>query len=757
MTSTDPVDRQLATQLAPLIENAMHEVDELARGRVDLAAPAREGLGAWLRERLMIPTRAVLRAWAEAHGTPGALDAGAWSEIFGRHPDLVPIVEGMISEWRVGVKQFLARYAADAELLGETSVGIRAITVSGGGWKRSPTLRLETDGSRAFFYKNHPLEIGAWLMELLFRLNDAGLPYPLHVRTIHARPGDYGWDEEVRPAPCNDRDEVERYFVRCGMWLRLLQVLAGNDLHSKNLVAAGEHPVPIDHESLLQPLRNDPGTAAGSALVALQESPLEVGLLPRLSAGVPGRRAFNAGGLEAGGECLLPFDTPDGYPRIHLPRTLPTVGDEVVTASGYGDAIFSGYKAMQWVLSGSGERELEQMLMRVSACPVRVLSRPLHETRPLIIESLQPEVLARRGARDKMLTRRAHPNDLKALTECEVPRHYELPLLSRIRRTRTAAETAWDRALITTAIACAGDETARQQPVLAEVAPIGEGELVRHAVALGDLILAEGYEDRRSLRWLGVRYHPLAAARSIELLPDDLLSGNAGLAVVLAALARATNEARFAEGAKKALQPVAAALAARTPAPKWRPWGAYVGSAGQLYAVERVGELLGSPGGLRGVSFERLLATSSGGVDLATGTAGMVAVMARRAIRPPWLSALGGVLAEALRTGLPPLPYPDGEMPPYLPDPKSSVVFALERMGSVGRGDAGPVRDPASWDVGDADLLVARYLATGSWFPGSGLSDRLNLSGMLGIGAVLLALLREALPHAKIPSLWRLD
>ena len=44
---------------------------------------------------------------------------------------------------------------------------------------------------------------------------------------------------------------------------------------------------------------------------------------------------------------------------------------------------------------------------------------------------------------------------------------------------------------------------------------------------------------------------------------------------------------------------------------------------------------------------------------------------------------------------------------------------------------------------------------TGTWLPGSGLADRLNLGGMRGIGAVALALLRAAAPG--IPSLWRLD
>jgi hypothetical protein len=171
--------------------------------------------------------------------------------------------------------------------------------------------------------------------------------------------------------------------------------------------------------------------------------------------------------------------------------------------------------------------------------------------------------------------------------------------------------------------------------------------------------------------------------------------------------------------------------------------------------VERVAELLGTPPPRRGRRFEQLLQSRSGGVDLATGTAGMVAVVARHTNeRPAWLPALGEVLRKAQAAGLPPLPYPDGELPAYLPNAPSGVRFALARLD--GRAPAA-ADDPGRRDVGDPDLLVSRYLASGTWFPGSGLADRLNLGGMLGVGAVALTLLRKAFPEGAIPSLWRLD
>ncbi len=742
--------------LAPLIDNAIGEVEGLAGGKVALTAEARRGLGGWLGERLEIATRAVLLA----EGARGReLDGGDWARIFARYPELVPIVERLIVEWRDGVARFVARYADDAGHLGEPEApALRSVAVVGGGWKRSPTLRCVTGGGQAIYYKDHTLEIGAWLMELVWRLNECGLPLPLHVRRISARAG-YGWDDEVVAAPCRSVGEAERYYVRIGMWIRLLQILGANDMHAKNLIAAGEHPVPIDHENLFQPARADGRSALGLARRARQRSPLECGILPYLLVGEPGRRAVNAGGLEVGGDYLLPFSTPEGYPPIRLPRTLPTVAGQVIEARAQVEAIVGGYQAMHAVVNGpDAEREVEQMLVRASACEVRVLRRPAHVTRRLIVESLQPAVLAKPGGRATFLAKRAHPHDKEALIALEVPRQYEGPTLSVVARVRTNEELAWDRACIATAIGCAeaarGDLVKAAGPAVgADIAsePGGANELVRRAVALGDRILDEGFGDTTALHWLGVRWSPEAAGAAIEVLPSDLLSGNAGLAVALAALYRVSGIERFADGARRALSPVEQALKARSPG-EWRPWGAYLGWAGQVYALERVAELIGATPPT--IALEPLLSGGSGGVDLACGTAGLIAVVTREGrARPPWLSALAEVLRRARREGYPPLPYPDGITPAYLPDAATSVSFALARVGDE---EAGAV-DLDAYDVGDAASLVRRAEQSNSWFPDSGLADRLNLGAMRGLGAVVLALLRAAAPEARIPSLWRLD
>jgi len=789
-------DADVAAYLAPLVANAALEVEALGAGRVTLSQAARAGLADGLAQRLAMAIAPVVHAMVgkrtlrTAHELGADMHAAAagWGAIFAAHADLVPLVERMIGEWRDGVALLLRRFADDAALLGETRAAIERVVVVDGAWKKSPTLRLTTGDGRDWFYKNHTLAIGAWLMEFVGRLNDVGGLLPLHVRTIEACPG-YGWDTAVVARPCRDDGEAERYYVRIGMWLRLMQLLGANDLHAKNLIAVGEHPVPIDHENLLQPPRADATSALGIARRARQRSPLESGLLPHLLVGEPGRPALNAGGLEAGGDYLLPFKTPNGYPAIRLPCTLPRVAagshergrlvstsherGRLVSADEGRDAILAGFAAMHGLLAGAGARVLDELLPRAAMFEVRVLRRPAHVTRRLIVESLQPEVLAQPGARAAMLAAKAHPADLQALIGSEVPRQYELPALDFVVRARSDVDHARDRDVIATAITCGTPPSMRTGAISAtELAPPIAGEsntLVRAAVAIGDQILAEAHGDREALHWLGVAWHPLADARVIEVLPNDLLSGNAGLAVVFASLFKVTREARFADAARRALSPVARALAATNTPPTWRPWGAYVGSAGQLYAVQRVAGLLGGAASQPGAAqVGRLLQSASGGIDLATGTAGLVAVAAQvMTPTPAWLGALGDVLKNALRQGLPPLPYPHALMPTYLPDPLSSVLFALRRLatkpGMQRFGLEGPDaaasggREPRAWDVGEGEMLLRRHAESGAWLLEGGLADRLNIGGMLGIGAVALALLRAAAPTARTPSLWQLD
>ena len=75
-------------------------------------------------------------------------------------------------------------------------------------------------------------------------------------------------------------------------------------MHQENLIAAGDHPVPIDLETVLQPTADehkseDPeGQAFDAAIEMLANSVMTVGLLPAFARS-PENKVFAVGGMTA--------------------------------------------------------------------------------------------------------------------------------------------------------------------------------------------------------------------------------------------------------------------------------------------------------------------------------------------------------------------------------------------------------------------------------------------------------------------------
>ena len=97
----------------------------------------------------------------------------------------------------------------------------------------------------------------------------------------------YGWTEFIDHSSCVDRQGFPRFFRRAGAWLALFHSFVSVDMHQENIIASGEHPVPIDLEMILQASEawSEPDTAgAGHAFEAAMErvidSVMTVGLLP---------------------------------------------------------------------------------------------------------------------------------------------------------------------------------------------------------------------------------------------------------------------------------------------------------------------------------------------------------------------------------------------------------------------------------------------------------------------------------------------
>lgn len=145
------------------------------------------------------------------------------------------------------------------------------------------------DSELRLVYKPRSLAVDTHFQALLSWLNERGTRTPFRTLRIMDR-GAYGWVEHVEAHGCTSLGQVRRFYERQGGYLALLYALHALDFHSENLIAAGEHPVPIDLEALFHSGARGEGTRDASPPdVAIRRSVLGVGLLPERIWGSTGR------------------------------------------------------------------------------------------------------------------------------------------------------------------------------------------------------------------------------------------------------------------------------------------------------------------------------------------------------------------------------------------------------------------------------------------------------------------------------------
>ena len=139
-------------------------------------------------------------------------------------------------------------------------------------------------------YKPTDLGIDVAYNAFLTWLNDHGAPVDLRpLRVLDF--GTHGWIEYVTADGCAARAAVECYYRRTGALVCLVYLLQGIDCHAGNVIAAGEHPVLVDCETLLNPQPRTEEAPEDRWRVRthrlIRDSVLSSILLPQLRASIP--------------------------------------------------------------------------------------------------------------------------------------------------------------------------------------------------------------------------------------------------------------------------------------------------------------------------------------------------------------------------------------------------------------------------------------------------------------------------------------
>src|SRR5580700_10017186 len=239
------------------------------------------------------------------------MQAGGWRRLFEDKPVLLRLLATVTRQWIETSREMVLRLDADLAVIR------RDILHSGNAGRvagfegnlsdphnegRSVRIVSFEDGARVV-YKPKDLRLDAAWHAVVERLNGAQAPIELKAARAIAQDG-YGWTEFIDHASCADAEDFARFFRRAGGWLALFHSFAATDMHQENMIACGDHPVPIDLEMILQAGSEERNAEApedlafAAAAEIVNNSVTAVGLLPAYGRS-PDNIVFAVGGMTA--------------------------------------------------------------------------------------------------------------------------------------------------------------------------------------------------------------------------------------------------------------------------------------------------------------------------------------------------------------------------------------------------------------------------------------------------------------------------
>jgi type 2 lantibiotic biosynthesis protein LanM len=560
-----------------------------------------------------------------------------------------------IDQWVAVSLEFLDRLCADwdqirATFAPEDDPGLLVEARSDVGDRhrggRSVLLLTFRSGFR-LVYKPKPLAIDQHFQELLHWLNGRGAEPPFQTLDVLDR-GAYGWSAFVAEGECDSEAAVRRFYERQGAYLALLYALEATDLHFENLIAAGEHPMLVDLETLFHPRALMDGflSAGEPAFEAWQQSVMRVGLLPDPILGNEEGAGVNISGL-GGEDGQL---TPRAIPRWERPgtdqmrlvrarreipasRNRPRMRGQPVDALAYRARILVGFERMYRLLSDYRDALRSEALPRFAQDVIRFIARPTDLYARFLYDSFRPELLRDAPARERNVDRlwlgiqwqpalgrlipaeqadllkgdiplfTTHPasRDLFTSQGEAIPAFFQESSLDLVRQ-RLCQLDEDDLTRQMGIINAAFDCLVKGTPSHARLAALSQGganevtceRLLDGACALGDELARTAIRGAGTAGWLGITR---VREREWTLQPAglDLYDGLPGITFFLAYLAALTGKQHYRSLAEAALHNIRALLKHPHKQEAIKSIGAFEGWGGLIYLFAHLGSLWKEP------------------------------------------------------------------------------------------------------------------------------------------------------------------
>ncbi|SDM68801.1 type 2 lanthipeptide synthetase LanM family protein [Allokutzneria albata] len=306
---------------------------------------------------------------AEAMSGVSRADETEQLELWNTYPVLLRYVNEVLRSWlheRTVFAQRLVRDHAELRRVCGEPIGELVSIDFGLGHRGVAELAFE---KLSMIYRPHSVEADQSWAAVCAWFNGRGPRHDLLPVPVLAKEN-YGWMCHVAARPCRTVDEAKAFHWRIGALTALLYVLDGADVHHRNVIAHGEHPVLVDGQVLLR------GRSAGAGGRAERHDPAA----ELLREGVLGVGMIGT-------------------------RSLTRIAGTAVDPREYREEMLTGFEWTYRAIAMDWTRWLavDGLLSKFTDVPVRHVARDPDRYREVLAESLRPEHLRDAVDRDRSL------------------------------------------------------------------------------------------------------------------------------------------------------------------------------------------------------------------------------------------------------------------------------------------------------------------------------------------------------------------
>ncbi len=504
-------------------------------------------------------------------------------------------------------------------------------------------LVLRFDSGARLVYKPRSMQAEQRFQELLAWCNEHGACPPFRTLRVLER-SDHGWVEFVKQQDCGAAGQIRRFYRRQGSYLALLYAIQATDFHFENLIAAGEHPILVDLETLFH--ERLPGSTNDPALKGMAHSAVSIGLLPRLSYFDGFDKGIDFSGLGAVNDQEIDFPIyrfeSTGTDEMRFARVAkhalagshrPTLRGRDVSPGDYGAELLQGFTEMYHLLRRhrAALAAADGPLAAFADIETRFIARATQIYTILLEQSFHPDYLRNDADRERWFDqlesqaeeipglRPLAPAEREDLHRNDIPIFHSRPgsrdlWTSRGERIanffeRAPLESARERLadlgpddlarqtwLIRTALAKLKHPARAPQDadVVATLpASIDRNEGLAAAIRTAEQLAAFAWQDSEEAGWLVVRRQE--RGWYIGALGLEMECGLPAIALFLAELDAATGQPRFASLVSKTLAAIHRRLLdtdAAEPPVGWQVWGIRLARATAMYGDEALRDRL---------------------------------------------------------------------------------------------------------------------------------------------------------------------